>query len=92
MLKQNRADYRIAISRRHRTRPATSLAALVRRRNKAVRLVEEFNLRTERLQPLWDKLVEISDRMQAIRCEMAEFSAAPQPPDRHSELRASCTT
>ncbi len=35
---------------------------LVRRRNKAVRLVEELDLRTQRLQPLLDKLGEIARR------------------------------
>ena len=40
---------------------------LVRRRNKAVRLVEEMNLRTSRLQPLLEKLAEISQRMAALR-------------------------
>lgn len=37
------------------------------RRNKAVRLVEEMNLRTGRLQPIFDQLEETSQRMQEIR-------------------------
>ena len=40
---------------------------LVRRRNKAVRLIEELNLRTTRLQPLLDKMVEIRERSLHIR-------------------------
>ena len=89
LLKQNRADYRLAISCRQPSKLRhEAWRRLVRRRNKAVRLVEELNLRTQRLQPLWDKLVEISDRMQAIRTEMAEIAAGTQPPHRYHELRA----
>ena len=47
---------------------------LIRRRNKAVRLVEEMNLRTNRLQPLFDKLRDISDRMQELKLQIAEAS------------------
>ena len=45
------------------------------RRNKAVRLVEELNLRTNRLQPLFDKLQEISDRMSICKRQMEEADA-----------------
>jgi RNA polymerase primary sigma factor len=40
------------------------------------------------LQPLWDKLVEISTRMQAIRVEMSEILSGAQPPHRFHELQA----
>src|SRR5690606_25819845 len=60
LLASNGRDFRIAISR------STPMKArreawrrLVRRRNKAVRLVEEFNLRTQRLQPVMQKLFEL---------------------------------
>ena len=49
-------DYRIAVSKKHPT--AERRAAwrrLIRRRNKAVRLVEEMNLRNNRLQPLFEQ-------------------------------------
>jgi RNA polymerase primary sigma factor len=45
---------------------------LVRRRNKAVRLVEEMDLRTNRLQPLFEKLREISQRMQTLKLQVKE--------------------
>src|SRR5438874_12511970 len=45
---------------------------LIRRRNKAVRLVEEMNLRNNRLQPLFDKLVDISGRMDVLQDQIAE--------------------
>ena len=37
------------------------------RRNKAVRLVEELNLRLQRLLPLMEQLAEISARMSTIK-------------------------
>jgi RNA polymerase primary sigma factor len=76
MLLRNRRDFRIAISRRqteHARRAAW--ASLVRRRNRCVRLIEELNLRTNRLQPVYEKLVEISQRMLALK---AEIHAAEQ--------------
>ncbi|MCO6454847.1 MAG: sigma-70 family RNA polymerase sigma factor [Pirellulaceae bacterium] len=71
LLVQNYRDFRLAVSR---ACPAEQRQAawrrLVRRRNKAVRLVEELNLRTNRLQPLFENLANISDRMQVIRRQL----------------------
>ena len=88
LLKQNQADYRIAIDLHEP--PAARHSAwrrLVRRRNKAVRLVEELNLRAQRLQPLWEKLIEISKRMVSLREQIAELSASDASADRVPELR-----
>ena len=41
------------------------------RRTKAVRLVEELGLRTQRLQPILERLKQISQRMDAIRQQLA---------------------
>jgi RNA polymerase primary sigma factor len=51
---------------------------LTRRRNKAVRLVEEMNLRNNRLQPLFDKL---QKSRSACECS-ATRSKKPKPPAR----------
>jgi len=68
LLRQNRKDFYIAISKRQPTEPRhAAWRRLVRRRNKAVRLIEELNLRTNRLQPLLDKMVEIRQRSLHIR-------------------------
>jgi RNA polymerase primary sigma factor len=40
---------------------------LTRRRNRAVRLVEEMNLRTNRLEPLFEKLASIEARMRTLK-------------------------
>ena len=73
LLDCNRDDFRVAISK------STPLAErreawrrLVRRRNKAVRLIEELNLRINRLQPLFDKLEEISNRMRELYTQIHE--------------------
>src|SRR5690606_38133199 len=67
LLEQNGHDFRIAISRKYAMdERRDAWRRLVRRRYKAIRLVEELNLRTQRLQPLADRLVEISRRMDVL--------------------------
>ena len=73
LLKRNRSDYLTAINIRHaRAQRHAAWRRLVIRRNKAVRLVEELNLRTNRLQPLFDKLTEISNRMQVLKSQIQQ--------------------
>ncbi len=73
LLRENQRDFHFAI---HRKNPLPerrkAWRRLVRRRHRAVRLVEELNLRTQRLQPLLDKLGEIAARMRQIREQLAE--------------------
>lgn len=73
LLDCNRDDFRVAISK---STPMSERRAawrrLVRRRNKAVRLIEELNLRINRLQPLFDKLEEICDRMLELHAQIRE--------------------
>lgn len=73
LLQANYADFRIAVSK---SQPMAARRQawerLVRRRNKAVRLIEEMNLRNNRLQPLFDKLGEILSRMQTLRIQIRE--------------------
>lgn len=77
LMVRNRHDFRIAISKRQTTTARRAAwASLVRRRNRAVRLIEELNLRTNRLTPLFDKLVEIFRRMDALQREMRELKAS----------------
>ena len=77
LLKANHADYRIAVSHSH-SAPArrAAWARLVRRRNKAVRLIEEMNLRNNRLQPLFEKLTGILNRMQTLKMQIREAKVA----------------
>lgn len=77
LLKANHADYRIAISH-SQSIPVrrAAWARLVRRRNKAVRLIEEMNLRNNRLQPLFEKLAGILNRMQTLKIQIREAKVA----------------
>jgi RNA polymerase primary sigma factor len=80
LLVANRRDFRVAISKRHsRSVRHKAWVALVRRRNRAVRLIEELNLRTNRLQPLFDKLAQIADRMRVLQAQIEETRATRSP-------------
>ena len=73
LLAKDRRDFYVAISRRQPKRArAAAWRRLVQRRNKSVRLIEELNLRTNRLQPLFDALCEISDRMTVLQRQVQE--------------------
>ncbi len=72
LLAQNQIDYRIAVSRRATTaQKKTAWRRMIVRRNKAVRLVEELNLRLQRLLPLMEQLHEISERMTTVKEQLA---------------------
>lgn len=71
LLLRNHHDYFIAINSKYDA--ATRAAAwkrLTRRRNRAVRLVEEMNLRTNRLEPLFAKLESIEARMRTLKSQI----------------------
>ena len=74
LLMENHRDFAIAISR---SRPIKqrqqAWQRLIRRRHRAVRLVEELNLRTNRIQPLLQSLREISKRMGAVREQIRQI-------------------
>ena len=93
LLQQNRADYLTAINKRLPMRQRRAAwKNLVVRRNKAVRLIEEMNLRTNRLQPLFEKLRNAANRMVEIQATLnnTELLAMPGMPcedELNSELR-----
>ncbi len=88
LLKQNHRDFYIVIDRR---RPVADRRKvwhrLLRRRMKAVRLIEELNLRIQRLQPILDNVREIGTRMTMIRQQLAEAKAGHPVPTPPAELR-----
>lgn len=87
LLKRNREDFRIAISRQQRSAERhEAWRRLVRRRNRAVRLVEELGLRIQRLQPILEKLQQISQRMTQLHRDLAEAQRLRQP-ERVAALR-----
>jgi RNA polymerase primary sigma factor len=88
LLRLNRGDYGIAINKGlpQRQRKA-AWKNLVIRRNKAVRLVEEMNLRTSKLQPIYEKLRCIMEKMQSLRSQLRDESNELTSEQR-AELRA----
>jgi len=88
LLRQNVKDFRIAISRnRNLVERRDAWRRLVLRRRKAVRLVEELDLRTQRLQPLSEKLMEISQRMNSLVEQIAEARQNPAAEEHLRKLR-----
>ncbi len=73
LLLENQKDYHIAIDKKmNRHERMIAWRRMICRRNKAIRLVEEMNLRINRLQPLLDELGKISDRMAFIKQRLDE--------------------
>lgn len=67
LLKFNRRDFYFAINRKNpRKARHQAWRRMVVRRNKCVRLIEEMNLRYSRLQPIFQRLTGIHNRMQTL--------------------------
>jgi len=88
LLQRNRQDFAVVISKNRPMRERREAwRRLVTRRQKAVRLVEELGLRTQRLQPLWENLQQISQRMEVLALELAQFRGCRLAADRVAEVR-----
>jgi len=88
LMKSNRKDFFIAVNKQVKMKERREAwKRLVCRRNKAVRLVEELNLRTQRLQPLLVQLGELNQRMQEVKRQLVE-GAETLSLGRITELRA----
>jgi RNA polymerase primary sigma factor len=73
LLSANRIDFRYAINRKNPVRERRlAWRRLISRRYRAVRLVEEMNLRINRLQPLFMQLADVSQRMNLLREQLHE--------------------
>tara|TARA_B110000495_G_scaffold200760_1_gene216657 strand:- start:340 stop:1917 length:1578 start_codon:yes stop_codon:yes gene_type:complete len=80
LLGKNRGDYMTAINKKLPMRQRRAAwKNLVIRRNKAVRLVEEMNLRTGKLQPIFEKLRRASERMDEIKRLLVDSVAMGAP-------------
>ena len=80
LLSLNREDFLTSVNKRLPMRQRRAAwRNLVIRRNKAVRLVEEMNLRTGKLEPIYEKLRKASQRMQEIRGLLADKEALALP-------------
>ena len=88
LLLQNKRDFALAVGRRQPARlRRQAWRRLLVRRVKAVRLVEELGLRTQRLQPLLEKLRQIGRRMDAIRQQLAAPCRSEEELAHAAELR-----
>jgi RNA polymerase primary sigma factor len=86
LVEQNRRDFQMVMARgRPKDQKRAAWRRLSQRRSRAVRLIEELGLRTQRLQPLLDKLEEISRSMEDLHQRVRELSVHG-PND--SELRS----
>ena len=73
LLAANEHDFQVAINRlRPQKQRTTAWQRLVSRRYRAVRLIEELNLRINRLQPLFQQLCDVNERMQLLYNQLAE--------------------
>ncbi len=88
LLHENRRDFALAISRCHsmfERRKAWRRIAV--RRAKAVRLLEEFGLRTQHVQSIADSLRRISGRMPRLSRQAAEMPEGSQAKALRKQLR-----
>jgi len=89
LLKRNRRDYDIATSKSHS--PAQRRAAwrrLGRRRRRAVRLVEELGLRTQRIEPMIKTLEEFSRRVDELRARIQQYKVEHPEAKNDKQCRA----
>src|SRR5262245_50710252 len=74
LLKRNRRDYRIALSKkRTKAQREEAWIRLGRRRRRAVRLVEELGLRTQRIEPMIRTLEDFSRRVTEVKAQLAQI-------------------
>lgn len=74
LLRRNRRDYRLALSRSQmKTQRRGAWRRLGQRRRRAVRLVEELGLRTQRIEPMIRTLEEFSRRVDRLKAQLEEL-------------------
>jgi len=80
LLERNAEDYRVATSKNYK--PQVRRAAwhrLSRRRCRAVLLVEELGLRTQRIEPMISQLEQFSGRIDDLKCKLEIMKAERRP-------------
>jgi RNA polymerase primary sigma factor len=85
LLKQNRDDYRIATCKSYKmAQRREAWQRLGRRRRRAVKLVEELGLRTQRIEPMIRTLDDFSRRLDALKAQIDAHKKAKGP---HAERK-----
>jgi len=87
LLKQNKADYRIALSKKHRmAERREAWARLGRRRRRCVRLIEELGLRTQRIEAMIPTLERFVERVRELKGKIDSHKKSKQPPSGRQKL------
>ena len=88
LLRRNVEDFRTAMRKSlPRAQRCRAWRRLRYRRVKAVRLIEELGLRTQRLQPLLDRFRETAARMQMLSERLRQFQQSQAPSERIQAVR-----
>ena len=81
LLKRNRRDYLIALSRsQNKAKRRAAWIRLSRRRRRAVRLVEELGLRTQRIEQMIKTLEDFSKRVDELKAKIEAHKRDKLPP------------
>jgi RNA polymerase primary sigma factor len=75
LMECNVRDFRVFVRDRETTGRLALMANLKRRRFKAVNLVEELSIRTQKVQPLMKRLEQIAVRMEELLAQLRELRA-----------------
>ena len=87
LLKQNKADYRIALSKKRRmAERREAWGRLGRRRQRCVRLIEELGLRTQRIEVMIPTLEEFVRRLKELKSKIESHKKSKQPPSSRLKL------
>ena len=87
LLKQNKADYRIALSKKRKmAERREAWARLGRRRRRCVRLVEELGLRTQRIEAMIPTLEGFVVRLKELKSKIDAHKKSKQPPSGRQKL------
>jgi RNA polymerase primary sigma factor len=81
LLRQNRADYRISLSKKRKmAERREAWARLGHRRRRCVRLIEELGLRTQRIETMIPTLDNFVVRLKELRSKIEAHRRSKQPP------------
>jgi RNA polymerase primary sigma factor len=87
LLKQNKADYRIALSKKRRmAERREAWARLGRRRKRVVRLIEELGLRTQRIEAMIPQLNAMVSKLAELKSKIDASKRAKQAPSARQKL------
>jgi len=86
LMECNVRDFRTLVRDRDESTRLALLANLKRRRFKAVNLVEELSIRTQKVQPLMKRLEQISVRMEELLFQLKEYRAGRGGKEERSNL------